>query len=93
MVACGEYSFVTGTGAYAEDNTRFRGLAIHFPQSRRRLGGNTAGYQQSVSVPRRANQLDAKSLNVIPRGQQSNDFNITIVARTGIDVKHPRRLL
>jgi len=93
MVTRSEYSFVTGTGAYAEDNARLGGLAIHFPQSRRRLSSHSAGHQQSIGMPRRANQFDTKPLNVKLRRQQIDNLDITIVARAGINVKNPRRLL
>jgi len=93
MVTRSEYSFVTGTGTDAEDNARLGGLAIHFPQPWSRLGSHPAGYQQSIRVPRRPNQFDTKSLNVKLRRQQINDFDITIVARAGINVKNPQRFL
>jgi len=90
MITCGKYSFVTSTGAYAEDNTGLGDLAIHFPQPRGCLSGNSAGYQQSISVSGRANQFDAKPLNVKLRRQQINNFDIAVVAGAGINVKYPR---
>jgi len=89
MIAASEYSRMTGTGAYAENNAGLGGLAIYFLQSWGCLTRYYTGYQQSVSMPGRPNQFDAKPFNVKLWCQQINNFDIAIVARTGINMKYP----
>jgi hypothetical protein len=55
------------------------------------LSCDRAANEEDIGVPRGPHEFDPKTLGVIIRSKNIDDFDITSVARSAVSVVHPKR--
>src|SRR5437016_565287 len=83
-IVLAEYAAAAAASAYGHNQPRRRHGLVSFAKRQFHIASDWACDQQHVRVTRRGDEVNAEPLDVIDRAVQTNNFNFTSVARTGV---------